>query len=137
MRREFLQNIGVIPSVGSVRVRPKTRALGSVEESFIRFIRVGDVFMMGGRPVRLDRVTQMEAWVTPAPGAMPTVPRWNASKMPLSNRVCEEIIAFRERTADAVCEAGRAGLDSAMDRRAARLRARECRDHLADVRRAA
>ena len=51
-------------------------------------MRIGDVFMMSGRPVRLDRVTQMEAWVTPAPGALPTVPRWNASKMPLSNRVC-------------------------------------------------
>lgn len=95
VRREFLQNIGVIPSVGVVRVRSKTRTLGSVEESFIRTIRIGDVFMIGGRPVRLDRVTTMEAWVTPAPGALPTVPRWNAAKMPLSNRVCEEIIAFR------------------------------------------
>ncbi len=95
VRREFLQNIGVIPSVGVVRVRSKTRALGSVEESFIRMIRIGDVFMIGGRPVRLDRVTMMEAWVTPSPGAIPTVPRWNAAKMPLSNRVCQEIIAFR------------------------------------------
>jgi ATP-dependent Lhr-like helicase len=95
VRREFLQNVGVIPSVGVVRVRSKARALGSVEESFIRMIRLGDVFMIAGRPVRLDRVTTMEAWVTPAPGAVPTVPRWNANKMPLSNRVCEEIIAFR------------------------------------------
>ncbi len=95
VRREFLQNVGVIPSVGQVRVRTKSRALGSVEESFIRFIRLGDVFMMSGRPVRLDRVTTMEAWVTPALGAIPTVPRWNASKMALSNRVCQEIIAFR------------------------------------------
>jgi ATP-dependent Lhr-like helicase len=95
VRRDFLQNVGVIPSVGSVRVRTKARALGTVEESFIRYIRIGDVFMMAGRPVRLDRVSTMEAWVTPAPGALPTVPRWNASKMPLSNRVCDEIAAFR------------------------------------------
>ena len=84
VRRDFLQNIGVIPNVGSVRVRTKTRVLGTVEEMFIRSIRLGDVFMMSGRPVRLDKVTQMEAWVTPAPGAIPTVPRWNASKMALS-----------------------------------------------------
>lgn len=95
VRREFLQNIGVIPNVGQVRVRARTRTLGSVEESFIRQIRIGDVFMMSGRPVRLDKVTQMEAWVTPAPGSIPTVPRWNASKIPLSNRVCDEIVAFR------------------------------------------
>lgn len=95
VRRDFLQNVGVIPSVGSVRVRSKTRALGTVEESFIRMIRVGDIFMIGGHPVRLDRVTQMDAWVTPAPGKVPTVPRWNAAKLPLSNRVCEEIVAFR------------------------------------------
>ncbi|HEX8311914.1 MAG TPA: DEAD/DEAH box helicase [Chthoniobacteraceae bacterium] len=95
VRREFLQNVGVIPNVGQVKVRAKTRVLGSVEESFIRQIRLGDVFMMSGRPVRLDKVTQMEAWVTPAPGALPTVPRWNAAKMPLSNRVAEEIVDFR------------------------------------------
>jgi ATP-dependent Lhr-like helicase len=71
-----------------------------VEESFIRQLRLGDVFMMSGRPVRLDKVTQMDAWVTPAPGALPTVPRWNASKMPLSNRVAEEIVAFRRELRD-------------------------------------
>ena len=37
----------------------------------------------------------MEAWVTRADGALPTVPRWNANKMPLSNRVAQEINAFR------------------------------------------
>jgi ATP-dependent Lhr-like helicase len=95
VRREFLQNIGVIPNVGVVQVRSKRRLLGSVEEMFLRQIRLGDVFMMAGRPVRLDRVAQMEAWVTPAPGTLPTVPRWNANKMPLSNRVAEEIVAFR------------------------------------------
>ncbi len=95
VRRDFLQNIGVIPNVGSVRVRAKTRVLGSVEEMFIRQIRIGDVFMMSGRPVRLDKVTQMDAWVTAAPGALPTVPRWNAAKMALSNRVAQEIVAFR------------------------------------------
>jgi ATP-dependent Lhr-like helicase len=95
VRREFLQNIGVIPSVAQVRVRTKTRHLGSVEESFIRQLSVGDVFMIAGHPVRLEKVTQMEAWVTRANGSLPTVPRWNANKMPLSNRVAQEINAFR------------------------------------------
>ena len=63
-------------------------------------LKIGDVFMIAGRPVRLEKVTQMEAWVSRADGALPTVPRWNASKMPLSNRVAQEIIAFRARAAD-------------------------------------
>ncbi len=95
IRREFLQNIGVIPNVGVVQVRLKTRTLGSVEEMFIRQIKVGDVFMIGGRPVRLEKVRTMEAWVARADGVLPTVPRWNAAKMPLSNRVAQEIVAFR------------------------------------------
>ncbi len=102
VRREFLQNVGVIPTVGSVRVRTRSRALGTVEESFIRLLRIGDIFMMAGRPVRLDRISTMEAWVTPAPGAIPTVPRWNASKMALSNRVCEEITDFRSELCEQI-----------------------------------
>ncbi len=96
VRRDFLQNIGTIPSVGSVRIRLKNRALGSVEEMFMRGMKLGDVFIMAGRAVRLERVSQMEAWVSRADGALPTVPRWNAAKMPLSNRVCQEIVDFRD-----------------------------------------
>jgi ATP-dependent Lhr-like helicase len=95
VRREFLQNIGTIPDAVSVRVRQKRKQLGSVEESFMKMLKVGDVFIMAGNAVRLDRVAHLDAWVSPAPGESPTVPRWNAAKMPLSNRVCEEIIAFR------------------------------------------
>jgi ATP-dependent Lhr-like helicase len=95
VQRDFLQNVGVIPNVGQVRVRSKSRALGSVEESFIRQLRIGDIFVLTGRAVQLDKISQMEAWVTPRLGATPTVPRWNANKFPLSNRVCEEIVAFR------------------------------------------
>jgi ATP-dependent Lhr-like helicase len=95
VRRDFLQNVGVIPNVGQVRVKLHTHTLGMVEEFFIRQLSIGDVFVLGGRPVRLDKVSQMEAWVSRADGQRPTIPRWNANKMPLSNRVCEEIGAFR------------------------------------------
>jgi ATP-dependent Lhr-like helicase len=100
VQREFLQNVGVIPNVGQVRVRLKTQSLGNVEEYFMRQMKVGDVFVLAGRPVRLEKVNQMEAWVTRADGALPTIPRWNASKFPLSNRVAEEIVAFRSELRD-------------------------------------
>ncbi len=95
IQRDLLQNVGVIPNEGSVAVRLKRQTLGSVEENFIRRLRVGDVFMIGGRPVRLERVGMMDCFVSRADKSTPTVPRWNANKMPLSNRVAEEIVCFR------------------------------------------
>ena len=94
-RRDFLQNIGTIPNDGMVRILLKNSPLGLVEESFLRQLRPGDIFSLAGRALRLDRVGMMEAWVERADGATPTVPRWGANKMALSNRVGREIILFR------------------------------------------
>jgi ATP-dependent Lhr-like helicase len=95
VRRDLLQNIGVIPNEGVVRVKLKSRTLGMIEETFIRNLQPGDIFIIAGRPVRLDRIGMMECFVTRADSAVPTVPRWNANKMPLTNKVAEEIISFR------------------------------------------
>lgn len=95
VQRDLLQNIGVIPTEGSVAVRLKSRTLGHVEESFLRHLQAGDVFIIAGRPVRLERHGVMECFVARADNATPTVPRWNANKMPLTNKVAAEIIAFR------------------------------------------
>ncbi|MDX1950814.1 MAG: DEAD/DEAH box helicase [Verrucomicrobiota bacterium] len=95
VQRDLLQNIGVIPTEGMVLVKLKGRTLGSIEEIFIRNLAIGDIFIIGGRPVRLDRIGMMECFVSRADAATPTVPRWNANKMPLTNKVAEEIISFR------------------------------------------
>lgn len=95
VRRDMLQNIGVIPNEGSVAVRLGRRTLGMVEEIFIRNLRPGDVFVIAGRPVKLNRVGFMDCFVERADNATPTIPRWNANKMPLTNKVAEEIVAFR------------------------------------------
>ena len=95
VQRDLLQNIGVIPNEGSVAVKLKARTLGFVEEVFVRQLQVGDVFIIAGRPVRLERVGMMECFVARADSAVPTVPRWNANKMPLTNKVAEAIIEFR------------------------------------------
>lgn len=95
VRRDFLQNIGTILTEGVVRVRLRSSQVGTVEEGFINQLRPGDVFMLGGRALRLERVGMMEVWVARADGATPTIPRWGANKMPLSNRVAREIGTFR------------------------------------------
>jgi ATP-dependent helicase Lhr and Lhr-like helicase len=95
VRRDLLENIGVIPNEGMVRVKLKSHTLGMVEEIFIRNLKAGDVFILAGRPVRVERVTMMECFVSRADHEQPTVPRWNANKMPLTNKVAEEIVSFR------------------------------------------
>jgi ATP-dependent Lhr-like helicase len=66
-----------------------------VEEIFLRNLQPGDVFIIAGRAVRLERVGAMECFVADAKHSTPTVPRWNANKMPLTNKVAEEIVKFR------------------------------------------
>ena len=95
VRRDLLQNIGVIPNEGVVRVKLRGRTIGMIEEIFLRNMQPGDIFIIAGRPVRLDRIASMECFVTRADSAVPTVPRWNANKMPLTNKVAEEIVSFR------------------------------------------
>jgi ATP-dependent Lhr-like helicase len=95
VQRDLLQNIGVIPNEGMVAVKLRGRTLGLIEEMFIRQLQIGDVFIIAGRPVRLERLGMMECFVARADSAVPTVPRWNANKMPLTNKVAEEIVSFR------------------------------------------
>ncbi len=94
-RRDFLQNIGTIPADGVVRVSLNRRPLGTVEEGFLQGLRVGDVFTLAGRPLRVERIGVLECEVSRADGSTPTVPRWGMGKFPLANRVAREIRAFR------------------------------------------
>ena len=85
--RELLVNIGTIHSEGFVDVLLRRRRLGSVEENFIKQLKIGDLFVLGGRIVRLIDTGVQEAFVERADGQLPTVPRWNAAKMPLTSGV--------------------------------------------------
>src|SRR5438046_3324265 len=85
--RDLLVNIGTIVSEGYVDVLLKQRRLGSVEENFIKQLNTGDLFVLAGRGVRLIDTGANEAFVERADGQLPTVPRWNAAKMPLTSGV--------------------------------------------------
>ncbi|CAN5357908.1 ATP-dependent helicase [soil metagenome] len=95
--REFLVNIGTIVSEGFVSVLLGRRRLGSVEEGFIKQLQIGDLFVLGGRVVRLIDTGVQEARVERADGHLPTIPRWNAAKMPLTSGLAR---AVRELRAD-------------------------------------
>jgi len=93
--REFLVNIGTIHSEGFVHVLLRRRRLGSVEENFIKQLRIGDLFVLGGRIVRLIDTGVQEAYVERADGQLPTVPRWNAAKMPLTSGLARAVRQLR------------------------------------------
>lgn len=44
----FLANIGTIHSNGFIDVMLRRRRLGSVEENFIKQLKIGDLFVLGG-----------------------------------------------------------------------------------------
>ncbi|HEY5035606.1 MAG TPA: DEAD/DEAH box helicase, partial [Chthoniobacterales bacterium] len=93
--REFLLNIGTIVSEGFVSVLLGRRRLGSVEEGFIKQLQAGDLFVLGGRVVRLIETGVQEAFVERADGQLPTIPRWNAAKMPLTSGLARAVRQLR------------------------------------------
>ena len=78
----------------------KRRRLGSVEENFIKQLQIGDLFVLGGRIVRLIDTGVQAAFVERADGHLPTVPRWNAAKMPLTSGLAEGVRKMRTDLAE-------------------------------------
>ena len=93
--RDFLVNIGTILSEGFIDVLLRRRRLGSVEENFVKQLQIGDLFVLGGRVVRLVDTGVQEAYVERADGQLPTVPRWNAAKMPLTSGLARAVRQLR------------------------------------------
>lgn len=95
VERDYLVNIGVIHSEGMVHVYLGKRRLGQVEESFAKGLKLADIFVLAGRTVRLIETGVGEIVVEDAHGRLPTVPAWNANKMPLSSGLCREVTHLR------------------------------------------
>ncbi len=104
--RDFLVNIGTIVSESFVDVFLKRRRLGSVEENFIKQLQIGDLFVLGGRIVRLVDTELQAAYVERADGHLPTVPRWNAAKMPLTSGLAAGVRTLRGEIAERLDGAG-------------------------------
>ncbi|WP_294233147.1 DEAD/DEAH box helicase [Prosthecobacter sp.] len=99
VEREYLANVGVIHTEGMVSVWLGNRRLGQIEESFLKRLKEGDIFVLAGRTVRLIETGVMEIKVEDAKGRMPTVPQWNANKMPLTSGLARESAALRTELA--------------------------------------
>ncbi len=93
--REYLVNIGTIHADGMVNVLLNRRRLGSVEERFVKNLTPGDIFVLAGKTVKLIETTPTEVLVENATGRLPTVPSWNANKMPLASGIAREVARLR------------------------------------------
>lgn len=102
VERDYLVNIGVIHTEGVVQVYLGKRRLGTVDEGFIKGLKLGDIFVLAGRTVRLIETGVGEATVEDAMGRLPTVPAWNANKMPLSSGLCREVTHLRTELAERI-----------------------------------
>ncbi|MFL6540322.1 MAG: helicase, partial [Chthoniobacterales bacterium] len=68
-------------------------------ENFVKQLQIGDLFVLGGRIVRLVDTGLQAAYVERADGHLPTVPRWNAAKMPLTSGLAEGVRNIRKEIA--------------------------------------
>ena len=104
--RTYYLNVGVISSDFEMKViTSRNRRLGAVEEAFIASLRPDEAFIMGGKPVRLQRVHGNIAVVEAAKGEQVRTPRWMGNKMPLTAQMAHEELHLR-RELRRVFEAG-------------------------------
>ncbi len=87
-------SIGSITSSASMKVAMlKGGNLGTIEESFISRLRVGDRFIFAGRVLELVMVRDMTAFVRRATSLRGIVPRWAGGRMPLSTQLAAAVRA--------------------------------------------
>jgi len=78
-------NIGAI--VGDALMRVKFMGggfVGTIEESFISRLNIGDVFILAGKKLELVMVRDMDALVRKSKAAKAIVPAWMGGRLPLS-----------------------------------------------------
>lgn len=95
VEREYLVNVGTIHADGMVNVLLNRRRLGAVEERFVKGLKPGDIFVLAGKTVKLIDSSPTEVTVENAAGRLPTVPSWNANKMPLASGMARAVARLR------------------------------------------
>ncbi|MEX0882036.1 MAG: ligase-associated DNA damage response DEXH box helicase, partial [Cyclobacteriaceae bacterium] len=81
-------SIGTIVSDPMMQIKFMTGGyIGTVEESFISKLKVGDVFWFGGRSLEFLKVKEMTVLVRRSKKKTNMIPRWMGGRMPISSRL--------------------------------------------------
>ncbi|MFQ5553693.1 MAG: helicase-related protein, partial [Thermoplasmata archaeon] len=84
-RMIYFTNVGTIPEEGNYRVITHHGiTIGTLSENFVERLDRSDVFVLGGRSYRFERVRGMKVYVKDASGRRPTVPSWTGEMLPRS-----------------------------------------------------
>ena len=84
--------IGTITSDAAIVVKFQNgRTLGTVEESFVGFLKPRQKFVFAGHLLELVKVHGMSAIVKKATGTKAQVPRWQGGKSPLSTQLAAAV----------------------------------------------
>ncbi|MDF3077817.1 MAG: ligase-associated damage response box helicase [Sphingobacteriaceae bacterium] len=80
--------MGTIVSDVNIRIKFMSGGfLGTIEESFISRLKVGDTFWFAGRPLELVKIKDMTAYVRKSGKLKGQIPSWMGGRMPLSSQL--------------------------------------------------
>jgi ATP-dependent helicase Lhr and Lhr-like helicase len=99
----FFENVGTIPDERHVAVRTAGADVGRVEEDFAGNLRVGDVFLLDGRSLRVKDIGPGGVTVEPHAGR-PTVPVWSSQLKGITPPLAREIERLRTGVAERLRE---------------------------------
>jgi ATP-dependent Lhr-like helicase len=96
----YMTNIGTIPEESFISVvinsgDKKGFKVGIIDEGFLEKIKVGDVFVLGGKKYQFMYTKGMKAYVKADIKKNPTIPSWFSEMLPLSFDSALEIGKFR------------------------------------------
>jgi len=97
----YMTNIGTIPEESFITVvvgqgEKKGSKIGVVDESFLEKMKLGDVFVLGGKKYQYLYTRGMKVYVRSGIKKNPTIPSWFSEMLPLSFDSALEIGRFRK-----------------------------------------
>jgi ATP-dependent helicase Lhr and Lhr-like helicase len=95
----FFENVGTIPDESHILVRVHGADVGRVEEGFANELRVGDVFVLNGRTLRVKEISTTGVAAEPFTGR-PTVPVWSSHMKGVTPQLALEITRLRTSVAE-------------------------------------
>jgi ATP-dependent Lhr-like helicase len=95
------QSIGTIVSDAALVVQVQKGAkLGTIEESFVSWLKPGECFLFAGRLLEFIRLHDNTVWVKRAAKKRPAIPRWMGTRMPLSTELSRALRRKLEEARD-------------------------------------
>jgi len=112
----YFDNVGTIPDEKHALVRLAGGGdIGRVEEGFVNELRIGEIFVLNGRTLRVKEIGSRGVTVEPFAGR-PTIPQWSSHMKGIGPDLAREISDLRAGVAHRIPSGVRVALDWLRDR---------------------